>query len=421
MLLNKIFFTLYNNSFIKRYLVKKMIRIYRRDKPEFQTPIVRYLTQRWVLKRDFILISNYKKIHPEKIEYIFKEKKRLHYSNLNFYNSRFSNLLHCGDEKDNYCVVFRDVNTICGSNLIILDGKYVFYEFKQLVNNSNIDFTDHGVKFYKNDYLIIEANYGKEVFEEAVLFTGNYDSNLYHFIFEIIAKFEMLNKLNLPNQTPLLVNKNCLKFSQFVEILNLFNNNRFKIIGINHLEIYKVKKLYYLTCPNIIPPNYLETINIESNQNLFDLDNIAFLRNRFLEMVAPINTSKKIFISRKGSSERRKYNEKEVTNFLIREEFQTINPAEHSMAEQISIFNNAEIIVGATGAAFSNILFCNKNCKIICLTNYKIDISIFSTLASFVEVNMTYLFDKKLKLEKSSDIHSDFSIDINELREALNN
>lgn len=415
------FFTKYYTFSIKTYLVKKMIRIYRRDKPEFQRAIVEFLTLKWVLKRYFISLEEYKKLNPDSVDFIFKKKRSLYHSAVNFHGSQTGTNLQKSKEINNYAALVKNVSVISGSNLIILNSKYVFYDLKEIPENTNIDFTDHGISFHKNDHCIIQAKINKIVFEEAILLTGNYDTNLYHFIFEILARFEALDSLNLPLHIPLLVNKACLSYPQYVESLKHFNKQNREIILLNKMEIYEVKNLYFLSCPNIIPPNYLQTIAIKSNQNLFDIDNLSFLRNKFFELIVPVNFPKKIFISRKNASGRREYNEKEIYDFLEQKGFQIMYPAEHSIAGQASIFNNAEIIVGATGAAFSNILFCKKNCKIICLTNYKIDLSIFSTIASFVEANLEYLFDAKLQLEKTSDIHSNFIIDINELSDALNN
>lgn len=83
------------------------------------------------------------------------------------------------------------------------------------------------------------------------------------------------------------------------------------------------------------------------------------------------------------------------------------------------MFNSASFIVGASGAAFSNIIYCRKGTNIICLVAYKSHFSVFATLASFSETNLIYLSDNNKEVTKKSYLHDSFNINIKELDNLL--
>jgi len=77
-------------------------------------------------------------------------------------------------------------------------------------------------------------------------------------------------------------------------------------------------------------------------------------------------SSKQIYLLRgKASNGRRIKNEKEIIEVVMRLGFTPMAMDGLSVAEQASIFSQADIIVGAHGSAFVNIIFCKVSCKVI--------------------------------------------------------
>ncbi|MCB0744320.1 MAG: glycosyltransferase family 61 protein, partial [Ignavibacteriae bacterium] len=181
---------------------------------------------------------------------------------------------------------------------------------------------------------------------------------------------------------------------------------------------YRVGKLTFPSFVNIIPTTERSMIKIPSSGALFNLKSIDFLRNS-IPCSEEYNYSK-IFIAR-GNNSKRDYNEEEIIDLLKQFNFQIILPEKYTIKEQASIFSNAEIIIGASGAAFSNIIFCRPNTKIICFMNYKIQISIFSTIAKYLNLKFQYLVGNNKYKEGKSKVQDAFQIDINELKMILYN
>lgn len=58
-------------------------------------------------------------------------------------------------------------------------------------------------------------------------------------------------------------------------------------------------------------------------------------------------------------------NSDEVTKALSKHGFEEVNPGELKLREQVKLFGEAEVIIGAHGAALTNILFCGRGTKIL--------------------------------------------------------
>lgn len=70
-----------------------------------------------------------------------------------------------------------------------------------------------------------------------------------------------------------------------------------------------------------------------------------------------------IYIQRSGK--RKVKNENDIFPILKKYNFQIIEDNPKTIFEQFKIFQSAKIVLGPHGAGFSNILFCQKNTKIV--------------------------------------------------------
>ena len=250
------------------------------------------------------------------------------------------------------------------------------------------------------------------------MLSGNFSWNYYHFIFEFLSKFYLLDMSNISNNIPLIVDECINNAPQFKDLLDYFNKDKREVLYIKPGYIYNIEILYYLSFLNIIPPNYRDISGIKYTDCLFNRQSIEFLRECLLQKKSERCFHKRIFISRKNASSRRKYNEDEVIGLFNKYDFKVFSPEDYSIPEQISLFNDAEFIAGTTGAAFTNILFCSNQCKILCFQSIEMDISIFSTIAKILGVDFQY-FTAKDGLHQINDIHEEFTLNVKNLEDVL--
>ncbi len=74
--------------------------------------------------------------------------------------------------------------------------------------------------------------------------------------------------------------------------------------------------------------------------------------------------SPRIYISRQHSSKRRVINEEEVLSLLEKHGFEVFTLETFSLAEQIALFQQAEVVIGAHGAGFANCIY-SKHIKLL--------------------------------------------------------
>lgn len=303
-----------------------------------------------------------------------------------------------------------NVKIIGASVVVLLSPSEAIYEPYSHDAFKLWDYKDPVIKCNLDKQFLIQCKKSKAIINEGIMLSGDASYNFYHFIFEFLSKFLFINELDLPVNIPIIVDEVVRQYPQLQELLNCFNKNNREIIYLKPGYSYDVKTLYYLPFINIIPANYKDLHSIKFTDNLFSLESIKYLRDSLLPKMTAVNCKKKIFIARRNSTVLRRYNEVEVEKIFEKYDFQVVCPEKHSLSEQIYIFNNADFIAGATGAAFSNILFCSPGCKVLCINSYNVELSIFSTIAKYLGSDFQYLsaYDEKYKTQ---NLHEEFKID----------
>ena len=76
-------------------------------------------------------------------------------------------------------------------------------------------------------------------------------------------------------------------------------------------------------------------------------------------------TSKRIFVCKKDTDNRKINNQVEVENILIDYGFEAVIPSDFSFCEQVELFASAEFVVGEHGSGMFNAVFCNSSAVVI--------------------------------------------------------
>lgn len=366
--------------------------------------------------RKFKNIENIATIAPHNIEYLFNNSELLYYSPpvFDLLKLKDSHLVEVTDH-NNYAAILNEAMVIGGSNLVLLEKQNALYDIKQYDSQKRYRYTDEAIQYYKNDYCLVKINDSKISFNEAIFLGGNYSWNYYHLLYEILIKFEQIDCLNLDINIPILVDKICFEVPQYLELFSILNKKERKMIPLNKGERYKVKQLFYFSCPNFIPPNFNNENDIQPADVLFNLKSLDYLRKNLLPLSAQTNFPKRIYISRSKASGRRQFNEDDVFDVLEKYGFKTVCPENYSIADQIIMFNTAEFIAGGSGAAFTNLLFCYQSCKVFIFSKNKIPFSGFSTIASYVGLEMLYFTEELSCIDDMKNIHESFHINTDKL------
>ena len=384
--------------------------------------IINLIKWRGILRGELTSIEEILTGNFPNVEILNCENMRLSYTSPVFNDGLNKKMeLTEGKEYLQYTLIIKNAIVYGDSNFINLSSKEILYDMPVFDKAKRYKFTDHNtrIKSIKEN----KALYWKGItctLEKAIWMGGSYSGNYYHLLYEFVIKFLQLNSLDIPLNIPVLVDKVCLEVPQYKELLDIANKKGYQLIGINRKSRVKAGELIYISCPNFIPPNNTKDDNIRPDDMQFNISVLRDLRDYFLPYSSQRKFPKRIFISRKNASDRRKFNEDAVIQLFSEFGFEVILPETLSIPDQISLFNQAEWIAGGSGAAFTNLLFCNSGIKVILFLNSRCLTSTFSTIACTVNADLIYITEEDTNKNICfNNIHESFELNLSYLKSFL--
>lgn len=125
----------------------------------------------------------------------------------------------------------------------------------------------------------------------------------------------------------------------------------------------------------------------------------------------------RLFVIRDGVTKRRLINQNQIASHLRTVGFECVDPAKLAFEDQIHLFSNARLIIGAHGAALTNILFAPPGATLIELYVEPLQPH-YRRLAA--QKKIFYLpIPGKRDAKGAGGQHDDFTIDLNALSEIL--
>ncbi len=287
----------------------------------------------------------YGRISISKTNTDFIKKEKINIPLFRSYNNKNYNVYKIKDAR-----IYTDNNenvAVIKNNLVLphvsyqqINGKFKSAKYNSVINQGTPNFIRK-----------IKGN----VFN---LCQGDSGNNYFHFIFDILPKIYLLNsKIDFKKIDYFYVTDP--KRWQ-VKILN--------ILGISEKKLLSSKIDKHIFSKEIYCVDHPWYSNGYIQQNVKKIPRWIIFQNRKIFLKKTRNNPKrKIFLDRSQS----KYNHcqisnyKDIKNLIIKKKFKIYKPEILSFREQINIFNNSSIIIGAHGAAFTNIIFCKPGTKII--------------------------------------------------------
>lgn len=322
-----------------------------------------------------------------------------------------------------WLVILQDVTCYNDIDVILTSDGHALHEIKDYTAISKFGDYSYRLVCDKEEYCKVHKKKVIEEIEEAFLLDGLWSWNWYHFVMQVLPKIKYLN--SIPKHVPLLVGWHVDGDNNFHTILNLFleklgDINR-RIIFLSDQCAYKVQRLYVASLQGLLVPDVKKSVfGVCPKWCLYKKSTITFLRETLLPLMDTKKTyPKNIYITRKNASGRRKFNEEEIVELMISKGFSIVAPEEYSVVEQVALFNNAKNIVACSGAALTNLVYCEKKCKIIIINNYTSTLGIFNTIASIVGSESMSVSGFDFEMGKENDAQDAFTIDPSKLINAM--
>jgi hypothetical protein len=222
-------------------------------------------------------------------------------------------------------------------------------------------FNEGFVKVHNNKHAKVETKQVEKL-DKGFFLGGNGSWNWFHFLIEIMPKLILFDQKY--SQT-LFVNEIILTIPSMKKILEIVSENNFTVKYLSSEKVYFVEKLYFINDFNHLQFNRFDN-HIKAEGTFFNPEITCDFSNLVLKKLSvKDNLPERIFLYRKNTHRIAK-NQDQILKFLTELGFVPICLEELSIDEQASYFKTAKFIIGISGAAWSNLIFCRNQPKAIC-------------------------------------------------------
>ena len=286
----------------------------------------------------------------------------------------------------------------------IVKGDRLLVPRERFKQRHRIPSNDAGLGYYNERHSVCAIR-GSQTFEKAILLGGDGAGNWYHYVIECMSKAYLTRFL--PDEFrdyPIIVPDEALHIQSFVEVLKALVPER-EILTIgrgtahvrNLIVIDEISQGPFNLYPGLWPV-ISDYSHHEDTLNSFATE----LRQSFLSGPPPGKKKKRIFIMRPDV--RRGYNQDELVEIAKRFGFMPIYPESLSLHEQAKIFSEASHIVGASGAAWTNMVFAPHSFRgLTWIPSEYREFCSYSTLAHLLHHDLRYLDAKPNRKIKTTD------------------
>ncbi|MBM5461513.1 glycosyltransferase family 61 protein [Pseudomonas sp. P66] len=259
-----------------------------------------------------------------------------------------------------------------------------------------------------------------KVVEEAAVFTDALSSNYAHFMTEVLPRIAMF-VTHVPGSMPLVIDAGL--HANIMSAIELLAGSQRELILLERGREMHIKKAHVISNCGYVP--FERRSGSEGfqghSQGQFSPVALKTIREEiFGKLKLEARGGKRLFI-RRNSGYRNVLNAKEIEEILVARGFEVVEPEKLSFAEQVAVFSSADIVVGATGAAFANLLFCKPGTQLVIMIAQLENTSYYywQSMACASGNAITYVFGS-LEQGVGHSIHSDFHVDPQHIIDAIN-
>jgi hypothetical protein len=266
------------------------------------------------------------------------------------YDFQFRNLA-----KDNLVYDFLDGESPQSNIYSLKKNELEVLPYNGLKINNNLFDLDFGNSLFIK-YIFSKKKKHIKVETCIVLWSHEWGYGYYDFMFFVLMKLNRI--LSYDKELTLKDTVICLPFKSSelpdfaFEYFSLLGFSKSKIIDSREVKV-NAEKYYFGDNNSFFFPNFFDVITFKEN-----------LIQKFNSLIKSVGTNEnKIYLKRSGR--RKVTNEAEIIPILEKFNFIILEDSPLSIFDQFNLFQSAKIILGPHGAAFSNIVYCKKQTKII--------------------------------------------------------
>ncbi len=260
-----------------------------------------------------------------------------------------------------------------------------------------------------------------EEIAEAAAFTDAVAPNYAHFITEVLPRLHMFVR-HAPAHVPLVID--AALHANLQAAIRLVAGEDRPLIRLAAGQSLRVRNLWVMSVCGYVPfERRPGTSRLQDHsQGMFSPVALQSMRDTIkgaLQVAPDTAAGRKVFI-RRNSGYRNVINAQAVEDRLVAVGFEVVEPEKLTFAEQVALFSSASVVVGATGAAFANLVFCRPECRVVILIAELEGTSYYywQNMASACGGRVCYVLGR-IEQRHFRSIHSDFHVDPDDVLAAV--
>ncbi|HYH95858.1 glycosyltransferase family 61 protein [Hyalangium sp.] len=321
-----------------------------------------------------------------------------------------------------YVGVLENVNVVGGTRLILSSDNVLLHD-----ELAQITYGDYGIKtpvhvpFVEKGSAILRAHQRvNDRIEAGVLISCDHDNNYFHWLVECLPKLVFLNTRPEFDGLPLLIGQNL--HPNLIHALEVINQGQRPVIRLKDGELYQVRRL-------ILPSDLCRILDRYEGMPVGETDAVlapSWVR-RTAQLLGSVRAAparapwRKLYLTRRNAGYRKVRNEHELELMFIEQGFEVVSLEGASFDSQVALFRQASLIVAPTGAALTNLMFCQPGTRVIVLSsNHEgSNFYIFSQLAQVMGLRLEYVVGRRSYQTTAYSVHDDYVISVDLLREVI--
>lgn len=306
------------------------------------------------------------------------------------------------------------------SNIVFSGSKAIchdLYDFNKDYTSEELHLRFVVVPKIKRLAIIRKIKY-KRTLPLASCFTDACSSNYAHWLTEVLPRIYHFYEAGLSKECPLILDRNL--HPNLMQSLHMLIGKNVNLVKLGSNRQLKVKQLNLISATGYVPFDIRSNKYDEYSHGVFSPLTFKAMVNKIRDGLdlSPVGI-RKLYI-RRNSKVRVLDNADEIEALLVQQGFKVVEPEKLSFTQQVKLFSEADIVVGATGAAMANLLFCRPESIIVIMMalHEKMPYRYWQNIAAAVGNNVTYVLGRITDSDLYG-IHANFIIEIEDLLQAL--
>ncbi len=197
-----------------------------------------------------------------------------------------------------------------------------------------------------------EQNEPTELRGRICLLGNRNPANYYHWMNDVLPRLAVLKRSGMDLNS---IDRFILK-----PLTTRFQKETLEHFGIDRERMHFITDGCYLQADEVLIPVFGGgSMGLEQGRW-----NPEFLKAEFLDNPHP-KQHRRLYISRGKAATRRVFNEDKLLSTLSEHGFEVVQSEKMSIREQAALFSEAEIVMGAHGAGFTNTAFCQPGTRVV--------------------------------------------------------